>query len=199
MFPTSDNGKVIKNHDLLLWFTTYEHHYVSRDARKPVFGDSDQVWHKPVCTVTERARILKFWLYVAKSSSSSYPFYSPLSSTEGWTCLTSLLLRRPLHSELFWGSAVSIPSFFLSSNNTSSHDFLGLPDLFCATMFSLRTWAIQPLLRSTCPYHLILLERSTTSISWSPSFRKNCSIHEAKTKALISCAVTAQLICSFFA
>ena len=27
----------------------------------------------------------------------------------------------------------------LSSNNTSSHDFLGLPDLFCATMFSLRT------------------------------------------------------------
>ena len=24
---------------------------------------------------------------------SSYPFYSPLSSTEGWTCLTSLLLR----------------------------------------------------------------------------------------------------------
>ena len=107
---------------------------------------------------------------MTSSSSSSYPFYSPLSSTEGWTCLTSLLLRRPLHSERFWGSAVSIPSFFLSSNNTSSHDFLGLPDLFCATMFSLRTWAIQPLLRSTCPYHLILLERSTTSISWSPSF-----------------------------
>ena len=37
----------------------------------------------------------------SSSSSSSYPFYSPLSSTEGWTCLTSLLLRRPLHSERF--------------------------------------------------------------------------------------------------
>ena len=61
-------------------------------------------------------------------SSSSYPFYSLLSSTEGWTCLTSLLLRRPLHSDRFCGSAVSIPSFFLSSNNTSSHDFLGLLD-----------------------------------------------------------------------
>ena len=27
--------------------------YMSRDARKPVFGVSDQVQHKPACTVTE--------------------------------------------------------------------------------------------------------------------------------------------------
>ena len=31
---------------------------------------------------------------------------------------------------------------------------------------------IQPLLRSSCPYHLILLKRSTSSISWSPSFER---------------------------
>ena len=48
--------------------------------------------------------------------------------------------------------------------------FLGLPDLFCATTFSLRTSEIQPVLRSTCPNHLILLVRSTTSKSWMPSF-----------------------------
>ena len=48
--------------------------------------------------------------------------------------------------------------------------FLGLPDLFCATTFSMRTSAIQPVLRSTCPNHLILLVRSTTSKSWMPSF-----------------------------
>ena len=82
----------------------------------------------------------------------------------------NLSRRRPLHSERFWGSAESIPSFFLSFSSTSSHDFLGLPDLFCATTFSLRTSAIQPVLRSTCPNHLILLMRSTTSKSWMPSF-----------------------------
>ena len=43
----------------------------------------------------------------------------------------------------------------------SSHDFLGLPDLFCATTFSLRTSKIQPVLHYTCPNHLILLVRST--------------------------------------
>ena len=50
----------------------------------------------------------------------------------------------------------SISSFFLSFSITSSYDFLGLPDLFCATTFSLRTSAIQPVLHSTCPNHLFL-------------------------------------------
>ena len=50
--------------------------------------------------------------------------------------------------------------------------FLGLPGLFCATTFSLRTLAVQPVLRSTCPNHLILLVRSTTSKSWMPSFER---------------------------
>ena len=40
--------------------------------------------------------------------------------------------------------------------------------LFCATTFSLRTSAIQPVLCSTCPNHLILLVRSTTSKSCMP-------------------------------
>ena len=53
----------------------------------------------------------------------------------------------------------------LSFSSTSSHDFLGLPDLFCATTFSLCTSAIQHVLCSTCPKHL-----STTSKSWMPSF-----------------------------
>ena len=39
-----------------------------------------------------------------------------------------------------------------------------------STTFSLHTSAIQPVLRSTCPNHLILLVRSTTSKSWMPSF-----------------------------
>ena len=63
--------------------------------------------------------------------------------------LTNLYRRRPLHSERFRGSAVYISSFFLSLSITSSHDFLGLPNLFCATTFSLRTSAIQSVLRST--------------------------------------------------
>ena len=63
-------------------------------------------------------------------------------------------------------------SVFLSFLITSSHDFLGLPALFCATTFSLRTSTIQPVLRSTCPKHLILPMRSTTSKSWMPSFER---------------------------
>ena len=94
----------------------------------------------------------------------------PVFLYRGLGFLTSLPRRRPLHSERFSGSAESIPSFSLSFFITSSHDFLGLPDLFCATTFSLRTSEIQPVLRSTCPNHLILLVRSTTSKSWIPSF-----------------------------
>ena len=60
--------------------------------------------------------------------------------------------------------------FFLSFSSTSSHDFIVLPDLFCATTFSLNTSATQPLLRSTCPNYLILLVRSTTSKYWILSF-----------------------------
>ena len=81
----------------------------------------------------------------------------PVFLYRGLGFLTSLPRRRPLHSERFSGSAESIPSFSLSFFITSSHDFLGLPDLFCATTFSLRTSKIQPVLRSTCPNHLILL------------------------------------------
>ena len=44
--------------------------------------------------------------------------------------------------------------------------------LFCATTFSLRTLAIQPVLRCTCPNHLILLVWSTMSRSWMPSFER---------------------------
>ena len=77
--------------------------------------------------------------------------------TEGWA-FWQVFLEGVLstHND-FEGSAESIPSFFLSFSSTSSHDFLGLTDLFCATTFSLRTSAIQPVLRSTCPNHLILL------------------------------------------
>ena len=94
----------------------------------------------------------------------------PVFLYRGLGFLTSLPRRCPLHSERFWGSAESISSFFLSFFITSSHDFLGLPDLFCATTFSLRTSEIQPVLRSTCPNHLILPVRSTTFKSWMPSF-----------------------------
>ena len=31
------------------------HYYMSRDARKPVFGVSDQVRHKPACTSSEKS------------------------------------------------------------------------------------------------------------------------------------------------
>ena len=101
--------------------------------------------------------------------------------------MTSLSRRRPLHSELFWGSAESISRFFLSFFITSSHDFLGLPDLFCATTFSLRTSAIQPVLRSTCPNHLVLLLRSTTSKSWMPSFVRR------ESELTLSFALTLQI------
>ena len=31
----------------------HQQQHMSHDARKPVYGDSDQVWHKPACIVTE--------------------------------------------------------------------------------------------------------------------------------------------------
>ena len=102
----------------------------------------------------------------------SYPFWSPFSSTEHWAYLTNLPRRRPLHLEWFWGSADSIPSFFLSSTSSSSYVFLGLPCLLLATTFYLRNSAIQPVLCSTCPNHLTLLVQSTTFKSWMPSFER---------------------------
>ena len=39
-------------------------HHLSHDARKPVFGVSDHVRHKPAYSPTEKARIFKFWVYV---------------------------------------------------------------------------------------------------------------------------------------
>ena len=47
-----------------------------------------------------------------------------------------------------------------------------LPGLFCVTTFSLRSLAIQPVVCSTCPNHLILLVRSTISRSWMPSLER---------------------------
>ena len=44
----------------LLYTYTFHCLYMSRDARKPVFGVSEQVPHKPACTSSERARSLKF-------------------------------------------------------------------------------------------------------------------------------------------
>ena len=45
---------------------------------------------------------------IKSSSSSSYPFYSPVLLYRGLGFLTRLSRRRPLHSERFWGSAESI-------------------------------------------------------------------------------------------
>ena len=97
-------------------------------------------------------------------------FRALFSSTEGWAFWQVFLegvLSTQNGSE---GQQNPYLASFLSFSSTSSHDFLGLPDLFCAATFSLRTSAIQPVLRSTCPNHLILLVRSTTSKSWMPSF-----------------------------
>ena len=69
-------------------------------------------------------------------------------------------------------TAQSITSFILSSTSTSSHIFVGLLRLFCATTFSLDTSAIQAVLRSTCPNHLILLVRGSTSRSWMQGFER---------------------------
>ena len=69
-------------------------------------------------------------------------------------------------------TAQSIPGFILSSTSTSSHIFVGLLCLFCATTISLDTSAIQPVLRPTCPNHLILLVRGSTSRSWMPGFER---------------------------
>ena len=40
-------------------FVTKRRHNLSRDARKPVFGVSDQVRHKPVCAVSENGKKLE--------------------------------------------------------------------------------------------------------------------------------------------
>ena len=104
---------------------------------------------------------------------SSYPFYHirfrarfPLLRV-GLFDKSSSKTSSPLRAML---RVSRVHIFFLSFCITSYHDFLGLPDLFCATTFSLRTSEIQPVLRSTCPNHLILPVRSTTSKSWMPSF-----------------------------
>ena len=42
-----------------VWLTSYPSNEMSRDARKPVFGVSDQVRHKPVCAVSENGKKLE--------------------------------------------------------------------------------------------------------------------------------------------
>ena len=50
-------------HGTQLIYLSYLHYNMGRDARKPVFGISDKVRFKPVCSATERlARKLKFRL-----------------------------------------------------------------------------------------------------------------------------------------
>ena len=44
----------------------------------------------------------------------------------------------------------------------------------------------------------VQLEKMARSLKFQIYEERNCTISEAKTKALISCAVTAQLICAFF-
>ena len=79
---------------------------VSNDLLCMYSSVCDEPVRKPHCWFSHEAAhadldlfCLPFITYL--KSSSSYPFYSLLSSTEGWTCLTSLLLRRPFHSERF--------------------------------------------------------------------------------------------------
>ena len=43
------SGERLQDH----WSSGSGYHEISRDARKPVFGISDQVRHKPGCTVSE--------------------------------------------------------------------------------------------------------------------------------------------------
>ena len=95
------------------------------------------------------------------SSSSSYPIYSPLSSTEGWTCLTSLLLRRPFHSNINSAvirqgahlksgvSAVSMPSFF---RPTTLHPMISLACLIFSVQLRVACilTQIQPLSIPSC-------------------------------------------------
>ena len=97
----------------------------------------------------------------------------------GYTCKYTHISAAAYPSILKFGTIVlrhrtahSIPSFILSSTSTSSHIFVGLLRLFCATTFSLDTSAIQPVLRSTCPNHLILLVLGSTSRSWMPGFER---------------------------
>ena len=49
-------------------------------------------------------------------------------------------------------------------------------------------------------YHFILVDYFYSASSYEDhyfGFRRDCTIYEAKTKALISCIVTMQLICTF--
>ena len=95
-------------------------------------------------------------------------FRAMFSSTEGWAFW-----------QVFFEGVLSTQNDFECQQNPylasfchsqALHSMISCQIFFCATTFSLHTSAIQPVLCSTCPNHLILLVRSTTSKSWMPSF-----------------------------
>ena len=96
-------------------------------------------------------------------------FRALFPSTEGWA-FWQVFLEGVLSTQNDFKGQQNPYLASLSFSSTLSHAWFPWPDLFCATTFSLRTSAVQPVLRSTCPNHLILLARSTTSKSWMPSF-----------------------------
>ena len=59
-------------------FLLMSSYYLSRHARKPVFGVSDWVRHKMACTVMKQARGLKFWLFIVEEE-----LYYPSSESKG--------------------------------------------------------------------------------------------------------------------
>ena len=93
-------------------------------------------------------------------------FRALFSSTKGWA-FWQVFLEGVLSTQNdFEGQQNPYLASFCHSQ--ALHPMISLAcQIFSVQPFSLRTSAIQPVLRSTC---LILLVRSTTSKSWMPSF-----------------------------
>ena len=71
-FLTKDRYMLLRNKHI--YCGSYSHHFnMSLVVRKPVFGVSDQVRHKPGCT----ARGLEFWIYEGEG------LYYPCSENKG--------------------------------------------------------------------------------------------------------------------
>ena len=74
--------------------------YMSLVVRKPVFGVSDQVRHKPGCTATEDGQRLEIWIWVVEGLYYLYSENKGADQLRGYReadlCLSFRICKNPV-------------------------------------------------------------------------------------------------------
>ena len=134
-------------------------------------------------SVSGKSMCTKYWLTTYHHHHHIH-FRSLFSSTEGWA-FWQVFLEGVLSTQ---NDSEGQQNPYLASfcHSQALHPMISL----ACQIFSVQPHsasAIQPVLRSTCPNHLILLVQSTTSKSWMPSFVRK------ESELTLSFALTLQI------